>query len=76
METSLQWRAVDVVAMEEQRRWKGLSIQRFGEWGSYSVTLHGLGTDCCHSLFAVCKEVRSTLDAALTHVKASKKSIL
>ncbi len=33
-------------------------------------------TDCCRLLSAVCKEVRSTLDAALTHVKSSKKSIL
>ncbi len=33
-------------------------------------------TDCCLSLSSVCKEVRSTLDAALTHVKSSKKSIL
>ncbi len=33
-------------------------------------------TDCCHSLPAVCQEVRLTLDAALTHVKSSKKSIL
>ncbi len=32
--------------------------------------------DCCRSLSAVCKEVRSTLNAALTHVKSTKKSIL
>ncbi len=51
METPPQWRVVEVVAMEDQRRWKGLFdyIQKFGEWRSYPVALgwvHGYQLQC------------------------------
>ncbi len=39
METPPKWRVVEVVVMEDQRRWKGLFdyIQKCGEWRSYPV---------------------------------------
>ncbi len=41
METPPQWRVVEVVAMEDQRRWKGMFdyIQKFGEYRNYPLTM-------------------------------------